>query len=221
MSKKMETINDLEQLHMFHYGKPVGQAIANYPADPLKIKTAPGIISKIISVLHPTTCLDVGCGTGIYVEEFNKQGVKTIGVDGNLATKTILKTSPENVLYKDVRHPLEFTQKFDLVVCIELIEHIEEKYEDVLLFNLTQYTNKWLLVTTGEDTKGKERLHLNEKPTEYWIDKIAALGYKYKETETLEMRKYFKKILPRRFYKRKTMLLWFSELILLFEKDTV
>lgn len=216
----METKNDLEQLHLFHYGKPVGQAVASYPTDPLKIKTAPEIIGKIISVIHPESCLDVGCGTGIYVEEFNKQGVKSIGVDGNLAIKTILKTSPENVLFKDVRHPLELDQKYDLVMCVELIEHIEEKYVEVLLYNLTQYTNKWLLVTTGEDSKGKTKFHLNEKPPEYWIEKITALGYKYKEAETLEMRKYFKKILPKKFYRRKTMLLWFSELLLLFEKDT-
>ncbi len=220
MSKKMETINDLEQLHMFHYGKPVGQVVANYPTDPLKIKTAPDIISKIISILHPTTCLDVGCGTGVYVEEFNKQSVKTIGVDGNLATKTILKTSPENVLYKDIRHHLELNQKYDLVFCIELIEHIEEKYEDILLFNLTQHTSNWLLVTTGEDTKGKEKDHLNEKPVEYWKEKITDLGFKFKEDETLELRKYFKRTLPRKFYKKKTMLHWFSELLLLFELES-
>lgn len=213
----MDTKNDLEQLHMFHYGKPVGEVIAHYKTDPIKLKTAPEIISKVLSVIQPTTCLDVGCGTGIYIEEFNKQGVETIGVDGNLATKTILNTSQENVLYKDVRSPLGLNKKFDLVMCIELIEHIEEKYEEVLLHNLTQHTNKWLLLTTGEDTKGKDRYHLNEKPVEYWIKKVTDLGFEYKEKETLELRQHFRKTLPRRFWRKKTMLLWFSELLLLFE----
>lgn len=215
----MLTKNDLDGLCQFINGKPVSEAIADYPSDPIKIKTAPHIVRYIKKMLNPRTCLDLGCGTGVYVEEFNNQGVKTIGIEGNLAVKPILKTLAERVIFHDLRAPLNLKDRYELVMCIEVIEHIDEIYLEVLLHNLTNFTDKWLLITTGADSHGTNREHLNEQPFEYWLDKITARGFTYKEAETMALRKNFRKVLTEGLIKKRVVgLTWFFDLLFLFEK---
>lgn len=206
----MKTKDDLNGLHLFHYGKPVGEGEAKYPADPLKIETAPFIVGELVNTFRPKTYLDLGCGTGIYVEEFARQDVSVIGVEGNLAVKQILKTSPTKVIFSDLRAPLPLKKQFELVTCFEVVEHIEPEYVDILVQNLTLYCRKWLIITSGEDSKGKNREHVNEQAQRYWIRRIKKENYRFERRLTRRLRRKYSRFLLGK------GLPWFGELLLVF-----
>ena len=45
--------------------------------------SAVAITDLVFKYLNPTSVIDVGCGTGVFLEEFEKRGVDTIpGLDG-------------------------------------------------------------------------------------------------------------------------------------------
>ncbi len=208
----MKTKNDLEGLHMELYGKPPGATKARYEADPIKIATAPLIVREMIQVARPNSHLDIGCGTGIYVEEFRKQGVDSIGVEGNLAVKPILKTDPKMILFHDLRSPLSFEGKFDLVTCVEVVEHIAEQYVEVLVYNLTQYCRNWLIITSGTNSHGQNPWHLNEKPPDYWIKRIEAKGLHYQPWISRRLRRLYRERLKGK------GLSWFGTCLLVFSR---
>lgn len=206
----MRTTDDLEELHMKLYGQPVGSVKAEYPADPIKIETAPFIVEQMVRKFKPGNCLDLGCGTGVYVEEFLRQGVTAIGVEGNLAVKPILKTGHENVLFHDLRSPLPLTTRFDLVLGIEVVEHIPEDYTEVLIHNLTQHCAKWLVITSGVDSHGSNPWHVNEQPKKYWIERIEARGLHFERRISKRLMRLYGRHLKGK------GLAWFKELLLVF-----
>lgn len=209
----MEIIDDLEQLHYHHYGKPIGSCVASYPSTKVKQKTAPKIIDRIIKEFNPESVLDIGSGTGVYVEEFLKRNVKAIGIEGNLAVKPILVTGVNNIVFKDLRSPLNLEERYDLVWSIEVVEHIDEKYIDVLIYNLTKYCDKWLVMTSGLNSYGRNPEHLNEQDGNYWIKLIEKEGFTYCDEISQEIMDYNKKILKRK------GLDWFKECLLVFKKQ--
>ena len=81
--------------------------------------------------LNNIKILDIGCGGGLLCEPLSKLGADVIGIDASEKNIKIAKTharknnlkinyycaSPENFLYK---------QKFDVVLNMEIIEHVED-----------------------------------------------------------------------------------------------
>jgi SAM-dependent methyltransferase len=190
----------------------VGSARAEYPADPIKIETAPFIVEQLVRRFKPRNCLDLGCGTGIYVEEFRRQGVTAIGVEGNLAVKSILKTDPENVLFHDLRSPVPLATRYDLVFSIEVVEHIAEDYTEVLIRNLTQYCAKWLVITSGVDSHGSNPWHVNEQPKRYWIERIEATGFHFERGISKRLMRLYGRHLKGK------GLAWFKKCLLVFSR---
>ena len=77
--------------------------------------------------------LDVGCGEGQSVLYFHRLGVVAHGIDG-------LRLNVERAVFPIAWHDLTvgpYYMPVDMVNCIEVVEHIEEKYLNNLLNTLT------------------------------------------------------------------------------------
>src|SRR5882757_4106362 len=88
--------------------------------------------SEIVSILgkslSPKSVVDVGCGTGTFLHEFKKQGVrKVLGIDGPWANKELLAANLEQHEFqeKNLEEPIRLNEKFDLAVCVEVAEHLD------------------------------------------------------------------------------------------------
>jgi len=66
-------------------------------------------------------------------------------------------------------------RRFDLVVCLEVAEHIEPEYVDIFLNNLCSLSNQVLMSFAPPGAGG--HYHVNCQGAIYWIEKMAERGY--------------------------------------------
>lgn len=133
---------------------------------------------RIIEKYAPVTVLDMGCAFGYLVSALRKKGVQAYGIDiseyavsqADAAIKPYIKAmSALDEL------PPEFPKKYDLVVSIEMIEHLYEDDGLEVIKKMTAYADRVLLSSTDNDFA--EPTHVNVQPKEYWCEKFAEHNY--------------------------------------------
>lgn len=146
-----------------------------YIGDLRKKETSLEVVKGLSEELDFHFVLDMGCGTMPYKDAFKKMGYEYFGIDGNLDAK------PDKVV--DLRKPID-VGKFDLVFSIEVAEHIEPQYADILADNLANSSKKWIVMTTCPPDRHNVKseyvklAHVNEQPKSYWIKKLEERGFK-------------------------------------------
>lgn len=132
------------------------------------------ILDLTIELFHPSSVLDVGCGTGISLDYFKSKGVSVRGLEGSALA--ISKARNVSLIQQhDLNEPINLDETFDLVWCFEVAEHIHPRYVSSLLQILTNHSNHILLSAARPGQGGLG--HLNERSLEYWIDHMRQRGY--------------------------------------------
>lgn len=130
---------------------------------------------KFANMHRLSTIADFGCGLGNYVWQFRKSGLDAVGYDGNPNTEALTKGNCKTLeLAKD----FDLKKQFDLVISLEVGEHIPAEFESVFLKNITNHCSRYLVLSwaiPGQDGIG----HVNCKPNQYIIGKLAELGFTY------------------------------------------
>lgn len=139
---------------------------------------AGAVIAKSIDAsLHPSKVVDVGCGTGDLLESLAQFGCHGLGLECAQAALEICRSKGVNARTFDIETdslPADIGH-CDVVVCLEVAEHLPERAADRLVGMLTQLSST---VVFGAATPGQGgHDHVNEQPHEYWITKFEALGY--------------------------------------------
>jgi SAM-dependent methyltransferase len=120
--------------------------------------------------------LDVGCGPGVWLAEWSRIGVKeVVGVDGDYVPRNTLAIPAGAFRAIDISQPFDLGQHFDLVLCLEVAEHIPEAHSDTLIDNLCRHGDL-ILFSAAIPGQGGE-FHVNEQPYEHWRTKFTARGY--------------------------------------------
>lgn len=154
--------------------------------------TAQIIVPILCEWYKPKSVLDLGCNVGWWLHWFEKNGLYCdylIGIDGdNMKSESQLLFS--QTVVHDLTNPFDIRdyfvliddkpvrQKFDLCLCLEVAEHLQEQYADTLVDTCVNHSDTifWSAATPGQ---GGYR-HVNEQPHQYWIDKFAAHGYTHR-----------------------------------------
>jgi len=146
-----------------------------------------GLLKWARDKLNVKSMLDLGCGPGGQVYEAQQLGLSVIGVDGDF---TLVRERPELFVVHDfTKGKLENFQKyyltaeFDLIWCVEFVEHIDETYVDNWM-SLTQ-KGRYVFMTYSDIGKPGHH-HVNCKPLEYWINLYKKYGFTYDEQLTNE-----------------------------------
>ena len=127
--------------------------------------------------LNPQSVLDLGCGRGVWLDEWQKAGVRQIlGMDGDSVNRAQLAMEPGSFQIADLTRPLRLTRRFDLAQSLELGEHLPKDAADVLIDNLTAASD-CVLFSAAVVGQGGE-CHINEQPLSFWQAKFEARGYR-------------------------------------------
>lgn len=78
------------------------------------------------------TYLDLGCGTGVMLSEFGPHFAKAMGTDLSATALGFARTRVEGpLLQSDARHLPLADNQFDLITCLDIVEHIREDLDCV------------------------------------------------------------------------------------------
>jgi GT2 family glycosyltransferase/2-polyprenyl-3-methyl-5-hydroxy-6-metoxy-1,4-benzoquinol methylase len=137
-----------------------------------------GVADRIVADFHPQTVLDAGCATGHLVAALRDRGVQAWGID--ISSFAIGQTRPDIRPYCRVSSltgalPADFPQHFDLVTCLEVLEHLYEEDLTPALDNLCRHTDRVLFSSSSTDFE--EPTHLNVQRAPYWLKRFAARGF--------------------------------------------
>lgn len=133
-----------------------------------------GVAQSIVDKLAPETALDAGCAIGMLVEQLRLRGVDAKGFDvSEYGVSQMPESMSEHVWVGSLLEPIE--GHYDLITCIEVIEHIPATDVDIAIRHLTASTDTLLLSTTPGDQS--EPTHFNVRPPEYWAALLADQGF--------------------------------------------
>jgi cyclopropane fatty-acyl-phospholipid synthase-like methyltransferase len=136
-------------------------------------------------VLKPQNVLDFGCGAGFMMGYFCHM-IPTHGVDGSSSVLEVSHVS-NMIDIRDFRKPFDLGRTWDLVISIEVAEHIEEEYANVFIDNLTKHGDRILMTSAPVGQGGTS--HVNCQPKEYWIQKMQDRGFIFNEKITTSIAK--------------------------------
>ncbi len=133
-------------------------------------RVAQGIAREI----HPKTVLDAGCAWGFLVENLRLEGIEAFGVDISAYAIQQAYAGIKPYLWEgSVTDPLP--RRYDLIVSIEVLEHIPQAESEQAVANLCRYTDDVLFSSTPFDQT--EATHFNVQPPEYWAEQFARQGF--------------------------------------------
>ncbi len=125
--------------------------------------------------------LDIGCGVGILVEQFNKLGYQAVGVDVN---EEAIKNSvcPSNCFLVKTTAKLDYPDNyFDLVVSREVLEHIPYDQIDDCIDEWDRVSKGKMIHIIAVKERGSSAIddptHVNVQTEEWWIRKFEEHGF--------------------------------------------
>ena len=134
------------------------------------------IVPFIIDLIQPNAVVDVGCGIGTWLKVFEENNVSNfLGIDGAYVNKEELKVKPDSFVEHDLETPYVSSRNFDLVVSLEVAEHLEEQSADIFIRTLVGLGDTVLFSAAIPNQGGQN--HLNEREPAYWISKFKKEGY--------------------------------------------
>jgi SAM-dependent methyltransferase len=128
------------------------------------------VADHIVRELRPRTVLDAGCAKGFLVEQLRNRGVEAYGIDiSEYAISEVHESVREFCRVGSLTEPID--GRYDLVTCVEVVEHMLSTDGRVALDNLCSATDRLLLSTSPYDYG--EPTHLNVQPPEQWSALLA------------------------------------------------
>jgi hypothetical protein len=127
----------------------------------------------------PESVIDYGCGIGSYLEVCFRKNIKVKGYDigGDYAKKYTPIFLQPYITYRDCTELIK-EEKYDCVISLETIEHIEPSGTDNFLSNLVNAVSEnGRIIFTAAPPEQDGCGHINCFPREYWVSKFGNLGF--------------------------------------------
>lgn len=161
-------------------------------------RSARQIVPLVLELVQPKSVIDVGCGVGTSLSVFNQCGVEDFyGIDGDYVDRNILEIPEQRFFVSDLTEPIQLNRQFDLVVSLEVAEHLPDTCAEIFVDSLTKL-GPVILFSAAIPHQGGTR-HVNEQWPEYWaryfkrkdIRRLIVLEGKYGQTSksSIVMRK--------------------------------
>jgi SAM-dependent methyltransferase len=140
------------------------------------LRSARAVVPLVLQFIQPSSVIDVGCGQGIWLAVFKEWGIREIyGIDGPWVDKNNLLIEREFFFEFDMNKPLSLNKQFDLVVSLEVAEHLPPERAESFVNSLTRLGPLILFSAAIPFQGGLD--HKNERWPEYWSRLFLAEGY--------------------------------------------
>ena len=138
-------------------------------------ESARHVLPEVSKVFNVSSVIDVGCGNGTWLREFNRLGIESyLGLDGDYIDQKQLLIPADRFRATDLQLPFDFG-KFDLACSLEVGEHLPESAADDFVASLTKAASIVLFSAAIPYQGGNH--HINEQWQSWWATKFAARGY--------------------------------------------
>jgi SAM-dependent methyltransferase len=164
------------------------------------------LLPFVFSIVNPTSVLDVGCGNGSWLKVCKDLGVSDVyGVDGIQVSKEDLMIEEDKFLKYNLSKKLTLERMFDMVISLEVAEHLSETEADTFVDSLTSHSSVVLFSAAIPGQGGQ--FHLNEQWPKYWQEKFKSKGFEAYD------------ILRSEFWDNENVLWWYQQNMMFFVKD--
>lgn len=168
------------------------QQIACNQSSATALDSAACLIAALRRIGVPGSMLDVGCGAGHLVRIASALGVaRAVGLDVCLGQRVTERNDHGGVLHlipTDLRQPVPgLAATYDLVLCLEVAEHLPPESADTLCGTLAGAVRGTLLFSAATPGQGGAG-HLNEQRPEFWREKLTARGLRFDAELTGQLR---------------------------------
>jgi len=140
-------------------------------------QSAKELLPKLFEITPFQSVLDIGCGTGSWLKVVEDFGIKDyLGVDGFVCDKSELHIDSSKIIVQDLNLSFDLQKKFDLVICLEVAEHLRPDSSEKLIENLVRHSDI-ILFSAAIPSQGGQN-HLNEQWTDnYWVNIFKKFNY--------------------------------------------
>ena len=149
----------------------------------VKLAEGIGVIYKSVA-----SVADVGCGRGEYCKYLKDYGVPIVhGYEGTPDIKEI-------AVYDDIM-VLDLTKRrwvgidYELVLSLEVGEHIPKEYEQAFIDNVCEFTKKDLILSWAVPSQ-KGAGHFNEQSNEYIVSELGKRGLVFDKEKAEQLREH-------------------------------
>ena len=151
-----------------------------------------GMAEYITQALKPASVLEFGCGLGLYCH-FLKAELdieKVVGIEPERMGGVFDAPDGPMQIAIDLfseKHPQPLDQKFDLVMSIEVAEHIPRKQHDFLFDFLVSHTSNWIVFSGARIGQGGHG-HIAERHEDDWKSEFVKRGLIFQDELTRNIR---------------------------------
>lgn len=132
------------------------------------------IAQRIASDLRPSRVLDAGCAIGLLVETLRERGIEAEGIDlSNYAIEKAHASVQQHLRVGSIAE--ELPARYDLIVSIEVLEHMPPDQAEAAVANFCRHTDDVLFSSSPTDFG--EATHVNVRQPEYWAELFARHGF--------------------------------------------
>jgi SAM-dependent methyltransferase len=130
------------------------------------LQSARAVVPIIVSLTNVRSAIDLGCGPGNWLATLREHGVSdVVGVDQN-DYGAALKIPRDCFEQANLSAPYQNTRTFDLVICMEVAEHLPASGASTLIRSVTALGSVVLFSAAIPFQGGTD--HRNEQWPDYW-----------------------------------------------------
>lgn len=148
--------------------------------------SASAIVASMVREFQPSSAVDVGCGTGVYLEQLQSRDVEVMGIENAPAALEGCRVERDCLLVHDLREPLALDRRFDLAISFEVAEHLEPEYAAGFVESLCALSDTVFFSAAFPGQGGVG--HVNEQQWEYWLALFWQCGYELDVARTARLR---------------------------------
>lgn len=140
------------------------------------LRSAREIVPLFLKYIQPRSVVDVGCGLGSWLSVFKDFGIADcLGLDGDYVNTDKLEISLEQFQPFALDTPLKLDRTFDLVVSLEVAEHLPPESARTFIASLTDLGSV-VLFSAAIPLQGGTN-HVNEQWPSYWAQLFQERDY--------------------------------------------
>ena len=157
------------------------------------------IVPVLYEILRPGSVVHYGSGDGAFIRRFKRCGVpRVLGLDSSEGAADLAGSEYEKA---DLAAPVRRDETFDLVLSLEVGEHIPRERVEVFLENITRLGDVIIFSSALPLQGGKN--HMNEQWPSFWADEFSRLGFDVHD------------VVRPLFWRRREISVWFRQNMLL------